>query len=180
MASSVYKSASRTTSMQSGVHRRISRTSALVEYPDPVLEYASFEADPHSPDTIEVAAALIGTLKSTPGCWSLSAPQLGHHIRLICVDATGHEETRSSAGLIVLANPEILSVSGNVAMREECRSFPHFLVEVTRASDVVVAGTVPGSGLRSVIIANGHEARCLLHELDHLDGITMLDRVERR
>src|SRR5262245_58427615 len=111
---------------QSGVHRRASRAGSLVTHPDPALERPSFEVDPHDPETIEVAAALIGTLRATPGCWGLSAPQLGHHGRLLCVDVTGHEDARSSSGLLVLANPEILSVSGRIVMREECTSFPHF------------------------------------------------------
>jgi peptide deformylase len=168
------------TAMESGVHVRSSRVSSLVEHPHPVLEQASFDVDPHSPETTEIAAALIGTMKSTPGCLGLSAPQLGHNIRLVCFDVSGHEEARSSAGLVVLANPEILSMSGSVAMREECASFPHFLVEVTRPSNVVVGGTVPGSGRSVVIVADAIEARCLLHEIDHLDGISMLDRVRLR
>lgn len=180
MGHAVYKSASGTATMQSGVHRRAFRVGSLLEYPEPALEQPSFEVDPRAPETIEVAAALVGTMKSTLGCWSLSAPQLGHHFRLLCLDVTGHEETRSSAGLVVLANPEILSVTGGVAMREECTSLPHFLVEVSRASEVVVSGTVPGSGRNVIIVADGFEARRLLHELDHLDGISVLDRVKLR
>lgn len=180
MGNSVLKSASQTASMQSGVHRRASRAGSLLEYPDPSLEQPSFDVDPRAPETIEIAAALVGTMKSTHGCSSLSAPQLGYDSRVICVDVTGHDAARSSAGLIVLANPELLSVSGNVDMREECTSLPHFFVEVARASNVVVAGTVPGSGRPVVIVADALEARLLLHELDHLDGINMLDRVKRR
>ena len=80
-------------------------------------------------------------------------------------------------GTMVLANPEILSVSGSIVMSEECSSHRDVVVDVARASRVVVAGTVPGSGRSVVIIADAFEARRLLHELDHLDGISMLDRV---
>src|SRR5262249_39438894 len=111
MGNSVLKSASRTTSMQSGVHRRVSRVGSLLEHPDPGLEQPSFDVDPCDSHTVEVAAALIGTMKSTRGCWSLSAPQLGYHMRVLCLDVTGHEEAHSSRGLVVLANPKILSVS---------------------------------------------------------------------
>lgn len=165
------------TTMESGVHRRASRAGSLVEHPHPALDRPSFEVDPRDPVTVEVAAALVGTMKATPGCWALSAPQLAHPIRLLCFDVRGHESARSSSGLVVLANPEIFLVSGSVVMREECISFPDVLVDVARASIVVVTGTVPGSGRNVVIEADAFEARCLLHEMDHLDGISMLDRV---
>lgn len=168
---------SEVTGMGSGVHRRSFQRAALVTYPDPALDRPSYEVDPYDPETIELAAALVGAMKTTAGCCGISAPQLGRHERLLVVDVTGHPAARSSAGLVVLANPEVLSLSGEVVMREECISFPRGFVEIARASQVVVAGTVPGSGKEVVVIADALEARCLLHELDHLDGITMIDRV---
>jgi peptide deformylase len=168
--------ASLETGVQSGVHRRASRAGELLSYPNAALERPSYEVDPRSPETIEVAAALIGTLRAMPGCSGLSAPQLGYHGRILCVDVTGHDEGRSS-GLVVLANPELLSVSGRVLMREECTSLPHTLADVVRPSAIVVRGVMPGSGRSIVLSTDGYEARCLLHEIDHLDGISMLDRV---
>jgi peptide deformylase len=165
------------TVMQSGVHRRAARAGSLVTAPHTALERESFAVDPRDPEVVEVAAALIGTMKATPGCRGLSAPQLGHDGRIICVDVTGHALAKSCAGLIVLANPEILTVSGTIVMREECTSFPGVVVDVSRASRVVVGGVIPGSGREVVIEADAFEARCLLHEIDHLDGISMLDRI---
>lgn len=162
----------------SGVRQRVARTGALLVYPDAVLEQPSFDVDPQRPESVEIAAALIGTLRSTPRCWSVSAPQIGYHGRIICVDVSKHPYARSVAGLILLANPEVLSISGRIAMREECTSHPNTTAEVTRASSIVIRGTVPGREREVVIKANGVEARYLLHEMDHLDGISMLDRVE--
>lgn len=163
--------------VQSGVHRRASRVGSLVTYPDPALERPSYEIDPTDPNAVEIAAALVGTLRASPGCWGLSAPQLGHHVRILCVDVTGHPAAESVSGLTLLANPEILSIAGRAMMREECMSFPDVVADVARASSVVIRGIVPGRGREVVIMANGAEARYLLHEMDHLDGITMLDRV---
>lgn len=163
--------------VQSGVHRRAARVGSLVTYPHPALDRPTFEVDAEDPEVVEVAAALIGTLRATPGSWGLSAPQLGHHGRVLCVDVTGHESARSQGGLIVLANPEILSISGTIMMREQCTSHPHVAADVTRARHLVLRGTVPGRGREVVIHADAFEARCLLHEMDHLDGISMLDRV---
>lgn len=169
--------ASPVTAVQSGVHRRVSRSGSLLTYPDHLLERPSYDVDTNDPGVVEIAAALVGTLRSTPGCWGLSAPQLNYHGRILCVDVTHHPDARSMAGLILLANPEILSVSGRVSMREGCASHPHASADVVRASSIVIRGTVPGRDRTVVIMANGAEARCLLHEMDHLDGISMLDRV---
>lgn len=175
--SALKRGASPVAEMKSGVRHRALQKGALVEHPHPALEGPSFDVDPLAPETVEVAAALIGTLRTTPDCWGLSAPQLGHPIRLLCIDVTGHPEARSVAGLVVLANPQILSWSGSCRMAESCASFPRVAAHVARASSVVVSGTVPGSGRTVIVVADAIEARCLLHELDHLDGITMMDRV---
>jgi peptide deformylase len=154
-----------------------SHTDSVLEYPHPALERPSFEVDPSAPEIVELAAALVGTMRCTPDCFSLSAPQLGHHGRVLCVDVTGHEHVQSRAGLILLANPELWTASGRIFMREECASCPRVIADVERPGRIVIAGTVPGRGRKEVILADGFEARCLLHELDHLDGISMLDRV---
>jgi peptide deformylase len=171
--------ASSLSGVQSGVHRCAARAGSLVTYPHPALERPTFEVDPRDPDVVDVAAALIGTLRATPGCRGLSAPQLGYQARLMCVDATGHAETRSCSGLIVLANPTLLLVAGRCVMREECSSYAGVVVELARASRIVVSGMIPGSARPVVLMADAFEARCLLHELDHLDGISMVDRVPR-
>src|SRR5262249_42769068 len=85
---------------------------------------------------------------------------------------------KSCAGLVVLANPRILSRSGNIVMREGCLSVPHLTGDVARAAEVVVSGAVPGSGENVTVVANGIEARWILHEGDHLDGILFVDRVQ--
>jgi peptide deformylase len=67
-----------------------------------------------------------------------------------------------------------------VVMREGCMSVPHFTGNVARAAEVVVEGYEPGTGRYLRITADAMEARCLQHEIDHLDGYVFVDRVSDR
>jgi peptide deformylase len=161
--------------MTSGVRRRAT-CSTLLEHPHPILSRPSYDVDVRDPKIVEIAAMLIGAMR-VERCLGLTAPQLGHSLRLFCVDVTGRPEARSCAGLLVLANPEILCLSGAVSAREDCVSVSDLSGDVVRASEVVLCGYVPGSGRRVIVHADRLEARCLLHAMDHLDGILFIDRV---
>jgi peptide deformylase len=119
-----------------------------------------------------VARDLIETMRSSPGCVGLAAPQLGELIRVAVVDCTGHPRAEEPNGLMVLVNPRIAAAEGRERGREGCLSIPDLTGNVRRATTITVeAGALSA---RSV----GFEARCIQHELDHLDGILFLDRVE--
>jgi peptide deformylase len=68
-------------------------------------------------------------------------------------------------------------VSTAVVMREGCMSVPHLTGNVLRASEVTIEGHEPGTGRLVRFTADAIEARCLQHELDHLDGLVFVDRV---
>ena len=72
----------------------------------------------------------------------------------------------------MLANPRVVLASGAEVAREGCLSIPDLTANVQRATRIVVE-----AGDR-VIESEGFEARCLVHELDHLDGLLFLDRVD--
>jgi peptide deformylase len=80
-------------------------------------------------------------------------------------------------GLVVLFDPELLLASGGEVRREGCMSVPDYTCDIRRATEVVVRGLTPEGQVR-VIQAEGFEARAVLHEIDHLDGFLILDRVE--
>ncbi|MBA2546405.1 MAG: peptide deformylase [Solirubrobacterales bacterium] len=139
-------------------------------YPDCALKQV---AAPAQPDEIErVGADLVDTMRSFPGCVGIAAPQIGEPVRMIAVDLTGHPKAEDPNGLMVLANPRVAeeSAEGGVA-REGCLSIPDLTANVRRAESV----KIEHSGGR--VASRGFEARCLLHEIDHLDGILFLDRV---
>ncbi len=95
---------------------------------------------------------------------------------MVAVDVSEHPKALSSNGLLVLVNPAIVRSKGSEVAREGCLSIPDLTANVKRATDVAVEGrSVAGEALR--IESSGFEARCLQHELDHLDGLLFLDRV---
>lgn len=145
--------------------------------PDPRLSRPALEVDPRDPAIVALARELVAIMSASPACIGLAAPQLGEMQRVVCVDVTGHAEASSCAGLIVLANPRIVERAGNVLLFEQCSSVPHLAGPVARAASVIVEGFVPGTSQRVRLIADGIEARCLLHELDHLDGYVFADRM---
>jgi peptide deformylase len=107
----------------------------------------------------------------------LAAPQLDELVRIVAVDVTDHPRATTSNGLLVLVNPEVVEAFGSEVAREGCLSIPDLTANVRRATRIVVEATTTEQDARRVV-AEGFEARCLLHELDHLDGILFLDRVE--
>lgn len=97
---------------------------------------------------------------------------------MLCVDVAGNDRAGSCAGLVVLANPQVqyLGATSEVA-REGCLSVPDLTAEVARMTEIAITGTVPGTGEQRCIVASGFEARALQHEIDHLDGKLIVDRV---
>jgi peptide deformylase len=149
----------------------------VVEAPDPVLSTPATEADPLSPDVVQLAADLVATMRVSPGCVGLAAPQVGVGWRVFCVDVTGHPKARTKHGEFVLVNPRLVEASRNEKSREGCMSVPDFTGDVKRATRATVVGFAPGTGEELVVRTDAFEARALQHELDHLDGLLFLDRV---
>jgi peptide deformylase len=124
-----------------------------------------------------VAADLLDTMRAHPGCVGLAAPQVGEPVRVIVVDVSEHRRVRRSHGRLVLLNPRVAFARGGEVAREGCLSIPHLTANVRRATDVVLEAT-DLAGDHRFIGTSGFEARCLLHEVDHLDGVLFLDRVD--
>ena len=127
-------------------------------------------------DARALATDLVDTMHSRPACVGLAAPQIGVGLRAFVVDVSGHTKARSCHGEVVLFDPELLVEEEPVLAREGCLSVPDFTGDVLRAGRVVVRGVAPTGDVRT-IEADAFEARALLHEIDHLDGLLFLDRV---
>jgi peptide deformylase len=119
-----------------------------------------------------IAHDLIETMRAHPRCVGLAAPQIGEPVRVAVVDVRGHKLADASNGLLVLIDPVIEAAAGRHIAREGCLSLPSITADVRRATRVVV-GSAGGTRW-----AAGFEARAVQHELDHLDGVLILDRVE--
>jgi len=152
------------------------RVLEVVRAPTPVLSQVGAEVDPADPAMVQLAADLVATMRVSPGCVGLAAPQVGVGVQMFCVDVAAHPKTRSHHGTFVLCNAEILQASRNEKAREGCMSVPDFTGDVKRATRVVVSGQLPGTGKPVEISADAFEARALQHEIDHCQGLLFLDR----
>ncbi len=126
-----------------------------------------------------LAADMHETMLDAPGV-GLAAPQVGIALRLIVVHVPEEYECEGSpATTLTLVNPEIVKSQGRVLGYEGCLSIPGWTGEVPRADRI----TVKATGLDNRPLKIKHEgwvARVLQHEIDHLDGVLFLDRVEDR
>src|SRR5262245_65597872 len=114
-------------------------------------------------------------MRSFPGCVGVAAPQIAELVRVVVVDVSEHRKATTSHGLLVLANPVVVESSGDELGREGCLSIPDLTANVRRATRIRVEAVTP-EGEEVAIDTEGFEARALLHELDHLDGVLFLDR----
>jgi peptide deformylase len=149
----------------------------VIHAPSHLLSISGLPVDPADPVVVQLCADLIATMRMSPGCVGLAAPQVGVSAQAFCVDVSVHPKTRTTHGLIVLVNAEIVEASRNEKGREGCMSVPDLTGDVTRATKVTVAGLLPLSGERALITTDAFEARALQHEIDHCDGTLFLDRV---
>jgi peptide deformylase len=147
-----------------------------VRLPDTVLTQPARALDVIDDAATSLAEDLLDTMRASPACVGLAAPQIGIGLRAFAVDVSGHRKARSCHGPFVLFNPEVVFSHGPVIAREGCMSVPDLTGDVARAERVVVRGLTPLGGDR-ILEVDAFEARAVLHEIDHLDGLVFLDRV---
>lgn len=146
----------------------------VLTYPDPVLKQVCEPIEEINSEIETLISNMVETMYEDDGV-GLAAPQVGHSIRLITLDQTGPNER---AELRVILNPEIIEHQGTVDSRESCLSVPAFSVTIKRHEKVIVTG-LNEKGKKVKIEADGLLAIILQHEIDHLDGITIVDRASR-
>ncbi|MFE9954894.1 peptide deformylase [Micromonospora sp. NPDC005299] len=149
----------------------------VVAAPAPVLSRPGSAVDPTSAEVVQLAADLVATMRVSPGCVGLAAPQVGVSAQVFAVDVTGHPKAITVHGAFVLCNATVVEASRWKAGREGCMSVPDLTGDVKRASRLVVEGVLPGSGDAVRLVTDGFEARALQHEIDHCAGLLFLDRV---
>jgi peptide deformylase len=140
------------------------------KYGDPTLRRRASPVGEVTSEVRLIIADMIETMYDEVGI-GLAAPQVGISKRLIVI---ADEEGR---GVQALLNPAIVDRGGEVTGEEGCLSIPGVFAPVTRAAWVKVeARSVDGQPL--TINARGLRARVLQHEIDHLDGVLFIDRVD--
>jgi len=149
----------------------------VVRAPATVLGTAAEAVDPADPEIVQLAEDLMATMRVSPGCVGLAAPQIGVGLQVFAVDVTGHPKARTVHGAFVLCNARVVEASQWQKGREGCMSVPDLTGDVKRANRLVVAGCAPGSTEEIRLETDAFEARALQHEIDHCAGLLFLDRV---
>ena len=152
--------------------RRAEALAQVRTFGDPVLKSRASDVTEFGPELEEEAERMVSIMRDALGV-GLAATQLGVMRRMLVFQA-GADATPTA-----LINPEVEWLSEEKAIAEEgCLSLPRVAVDVERALFARVSGRdLHGEPLR--LEAAGLEARVLQHEIDHLDGVLILDRTER-
>jgi peptide deformylase len=138
---------------------------------DPVLRAGTKKVkDPLDPKVQELVSCMLETMRASNGV-GLAAPQVGSDLRLCVIEEEGLQ--------YVLVNPKITAKSRQKIVSEEgCLSLPGEFFPVSRCAEVQVRYT-DQEGKPTKLKGTGLLARALQHEIDHLDGILILDRVKK-
>lgn len=149
----------------------------IVCYPDARLKTPSAPIERIDDELLDLIADLRDTLYAAVGT-GLAAPQIGELRRVIFIDAGRiPKHQASSHGPLALLNPTIVEASGTQRFREGCLSIPQFTATVKRRKRIVVeALNLRGDPVS--LACEGFEAVLLQHEIDHLDGLLFLDRID--
>ncbi|MFA5354561.1 MAG: peptide deformylase [Thermodesulfovibrionales bacterium] len=144
----------------------------IKKYPEDVLKKKALPVDAIDDSIQQLIDDMIETMYAAPGI-GLAAPQVGVSQKVIVIDISSPEEKQP---VIALINPEILQAEKLSDSEEGCLSIPEYSVTIKRAERVVVKG-LDREGKEVVIEAEGLLARALQHEIDHLDGLLIVDRM---
>jgi peptide deformylase len=154
------------------LERRREALSEVRQFGDPVLKSRASEVTTFGPDLEAEAERMIALMQGALGI-GLAATQLGTMRRMLVFQAGPDSEPRA------LVNPEVEWVSDDLVTAEEgCLSLSGIVVDVERPLFARV-GARDLSGAPVLLEAAGLEARVLQHEIDHLDGVLILDRTIR-
>lgn len=144
------------------------RTVKIVQFGDPVLRQVAKPVTIVHRKIQTLLKAMTATLAARNDGAALAAPQVGVLKRLIVID---YEQEH-----LELINPELMTTDGEEVAYEGCLSFPGYVGLVPRAHTVRLK-YMTRSGQERIIEREGRMARCIQHELDHLEGILFIDRM---
>ncbi len=145
----------------------------IVTYPSEVLTTPTSEVDEIDREVLDLIGDMFDTMYKAEGV-GLAANQIGVPLSLMVIDTTLKEDVPDIK--LVLINPEILRAEGKIRFKEGCLSFPGLSVEVERFERVELRA-LDEKGRERIYTLEGFPAVVFQHELDHLKGITFLDRL---
>jgi len=149
----------------------------ILRYPNPVLREVGRElsCEEIASESIQsLISDMTETMRAFPGTVGLAAQQVGQPVRIFVMDSTAKT---TQDRLFVMINPVIEQQSQWKFSREGCLSFPEYLVTVKRARKLTLSWHTP-QGTQETQEFRDFEAIIIQHELDHLDGVLFIDRVQ--
>ncbi len=146
----------------------------IVTYPAEVLKKPTLEVSDIDREVKSLIRDMFDTMYNAEGV-GLAANQIGVPLSVMVIDTTPKEDVQDLK--LVLINPEVIESEGKQKYKEGCLSFPGLSVEVERAKRVKVrALNEHGEPVEAVL--EDFPAIVFQHELDHLKGITFIDRLK--
>ena len=144
------------------------QTLPIRQYGDPVLTQATTEIENIDGKVAALAETMIETMYEAPGV-GLAANQIGVQKRLFVYD--------KGDGPVVVVNPVIVESDGEWTYEEGCLSVPGLSWEITRANAIHLIG-YDLDGNEVDVEADEYEGRIFQHEMDHLDGVLLIERLD--
>jgi peptide deformylase len=145
----------------------------VLKYPHPVLREQCEPIRVWDQSLQTLVDDMTETMYHSFGAVGLAASQVGEAARLIILDVSSCTTRQDYK---VLINPTIVEASRNKVMREGCLSFPEYLANIKRATKLTFTAYDRYGELQTYSV-RGLEAIAVQHEIDHLDGILMIDRI---
>lgn len=161
----------------------------IVHYNDPILRKKGAQIETFDVDLRKLAASMVETMHAAHGI-GLAAQQVGQARQLCVIDLREAESdfdweldgARPPIELFMpmtLANPAVAAEPGPTSVFEEgCLSFPEIRGDVERPDEITVTYR-DGDGLPHTLRCNGLLARCVQHEVDHLNGVLFIERMTK-
>ncbi|MBI4394797.1 MAG: peptide deformylase [Candidatus Omnitrophica bacterium] len=149
------------------------RPTHIRQFPDPVLGKISSLVKRNDRAIETLIERLIVTMRHQPGGIGIAAPQIGVLKQVAIVDLS---IKIPGAKQLILINPKIISFEDEDIFREGCMSLPDYTANVRRADRVLVKWQ-DMDFKDCELETTGLEARCIQHEVDHLNGLLFVDRV---
>ncbi len=145
----------------------------IVLYPDPRLKMKSKTVTQFGTELKALAVEMTETMREANGV-GLAAVQIGELIRMMVMDVNYDKEDRGEA--LAMCNPEIVNEEGTETIEEGCLSIPDVREDVERSFKVKVKYQ-DLDGKSQVSEYEGLLARCVLHEIDHMEGRLFIQKV---
>lgn len=145
------------------------------KFPDPVLRQKTDRVTNINGTIERLIDDMVETMHAAPGV-GLAANQVGVSLQVAVIDLSTREEKERRRPLLVIINPEVLSMEGSVVEEEGCLSIPEYAEKVKRAARVKVRAQ-DRTGKIFELEAEGLLAKALQHEIDHLNGLLFIDRL---